>query len=81
MSAETRVRTFVASFTEWNGLTGGGHIHTTGEHNSPDRVSLYATDLILLLNQLEAVTRDRDLTAAENRELLIEVLGYDGSED
>lgn len=73
---ETRIRAFLDSFTEWNDMTDGGHIHTTGEYSSPDRVSLYASDLYALLNQLESVTRDRDLTAMENRELLMESLGY-----
>lgn len=78
---ETRIRAFVASFAEWNDMTDGGHIHTTGEYGSPDRVSLYATDVIALLDQLEALTRDRDLTARENRELLAESLAHDNSRE
>lgn len=73
---ESRVRAYLASFEEWYGIEDDRHIHTTGEYNSPDRVSLHATDLRALLNQLESVTRDRDLTAAENRELLAQSLGY-----
>lgn len=48
------LRDWVAEFERWEGK--GSHISTTGEHNTPVRLSLYAYHLRAALDSLDAAT-------------------------
>lgn len=52
--AEKRLREFLESFQLWEGEE-NGRIHTTGEYNSENRVSLYTADIATVLQDLDDI--------------------------